>query len=78
MINLTQDMETINNIINTCNEILENRNVLEFVLSDEIIMKHIFTNLSINLNLEENSELSNYNYKEILILLLNFGPMNKT
>lgn len=64
-------MESINNIINTCIEILENKNVLEYVLSDEIILRHLFQNLSFNLNLEENSELSCYNYKEILILLLN-------
>ena len=70
-INLTCNMETINNINNACIEILENKNILEFVLSDEIILRHIFTNLSINLNLEENSELSCYNYKEVLILLLN-------
>lgn len=70
-INLTSDMETINNINNACIEILENRSVLEFVLSNETIMRHIFKNLSFNLNLEENSELSSYNYKEILVLLLN-------
>lgn len=70
-IDLSCNMETINNINNACIEILENKNILEFVLSDEIIIKHIFTNLSINLNLEENSELSSYNYKEVMILLLN-------
>jgi hypothetical protein len=70
-INLTTDLETINNINNACIEILENKNILEFVLSNEIILRHIFINLSINLNLEENSELSSYNYKEVLILLLN-------
>ena len=69
--NLTCNMETINNINNACIEILENRNVLEFVLADETILRHIFKNLSFNLNLEENSELSSYNYKEILVLLLN-------
>lgn len=70
-INLTSDLETINNINNACIEILENKNILEFVLSNEIILRHIFTNLSMNLNLEENSHLSSYNYKEVLILLLN-------
>jgi hypothetical protein len=64
-------METINNINNACIEILENKNILEFVISNEIILKHLLSNLSTNLNLEENSELSSYNYKEILILLLN-------
>jgi hypothetical protein len=70
-IDLSSDLETINNINNACIEILENKNILEFVLSNEIILRHIFTNLSINLNLEENSQLSSYNYKEVLILLLN-------
>lgn len=69
--NLTCSMETINNINNACIEILENRNILEFVLSNEKILRNIFKNLSYNLNLEENSELSSYNYKEILVLLLN-------
>lgn len=70
-INLICNMETINNINNACIEILENKNILEFVLSDEVILRHLFNNLATNLNLEENSELSSYNYKEILILLLN-------
>lgn len=70
-VNLTCSMETINNINNACIEILENKNILEFVISNEIILKHLLSNLSTNLNLEENSELSSYNYKEILILLLN-------
>lgn len=70
-INLTSSMETINNINNACIEILENKNILEFIISNETILKHLLSNLSTNLNLEENSELSSYNYKEILILLLN-------
>jgi hypothetical protein len=69
--NLTSNIEAINNINNACIEILENRSILEFILSDETILRHIFDNLSKNLNSPENSEFSSYNYKEILVLLLN-------
>jgi len=70
-LNLTMNIEAINNIVNVCIEILENRSTLDYIVSEEIILNHIFENLSVNLNLQENSHLSSYNYKEILILLLN-------
>lgn len=70
-LNLSMNIESINNLVNACIEILENRSILEFLISEKIILNHIFENLSINLNAPENSNLSSYNYKEILILLLN-------
>lgn len=70
-LNLTIGVEAVNNVVNGCIEILENRSILEFVTSEREILDHIFGILSINLNAPENSELSSYNYKEILILLLN-------
>ncbi len=57
--------------MNSCIEILENKSVLEFILNDKEILEMIFHNLCINLNLIYNTHLSSYNYKEILILLLN-------
>jgi len=71
MLNLENDIETTNNLVNSCIEVLENKSVLEFVLSDRTILESIFNYLNINLNLPENRNLSSYNYKEILILLLN-------
>ena len=70
-LNLTMSIEAINNIVNACIELLENRGILEFLVSEKPILRHIFYNLSYNLNAPENSHLSAYNYKEILILLLN-------
>lgn len=70
-LNLTLDLESVNNIVNSCIEITENRNILEYVSSDLTILENIFQNLTVNLNLPENSNMSRYNYKEILILLLN-------
>lgn len=70
-LNLTMPIEAINNLVNACIEMLENRSFLEFVVSDRNILSHIFENLALNLNAPENSHLSPYNYKEILILLLN-------
>ena len=70
-INLTMNIEAINNVVNACIEISENRSILEYLVSDKTSLSHMFQNLSCNLNLPENSNLSPYNYKEILILLLN-------
>jgi hypothetical protein len=70
-LNLENDIETTNNLVNSCIEVLENKSVLEFVLSDRTILESIFNYLNVNLNLPENGNLSSYNYKEILILLLN-------
>lgn len=70
-LNLENDIETTNNLVNSCIEVLENKSVLEFVLNDRTILESIFNNLAVNLNLPENAHLSSYNYKEILILLLN-------
>lgn len=70
-LNLENDIETTNNLVNCCIEVLENKSVLEFILNDKIILESIFNNLVVNLNLPENANLSSYNYKEILILLLN-------
>ncbi len=64
-------IEAINNIVNACIELLENRSILEFLVSEKEILGHLFENLACNLNAPENSNLSAYNYKEILILLLN-------
>lgn len=70
-LNLENEIETTNNIVNSCIEILENKTVLEFVLNDKEILEKIFNNLSTNLNMPENAHLSSYNYKEIMVLLLN-------
>jgi len=70
-LNLTMSIEAINNIVNACIELLENRSILEFLVSEKPILSYLFVNLSYNLNAPENSNLSTYNYKEILILLLN-------
>lgn len=70
-LNLTISIEAINNIVNACIELLENRSILEFIVNEKPILSHIFENLSYNLNAPENSNFSAYNYKEILILLLN-------
>lgn len=70
-LNLSNDIETTNNLVNSCIEIIENKTVLEFVLNDKTILESIFSCLTVNLNLPENWHLSSYNYKEILILLLN-------
>lgn len=70
-LNLTMPIESINNIVNACIEISENKPILEYIVADKIILGHIFGNLVCNLNAPENSHLSAYNYKEILILLLN-------
>lgn len=70
-LNLTMSIEAINNIVNACIELLENRSILEFLVCEKPILSHLFDNLSCNLNAPENSSLSAYNYKEILILLLN-------
>jgi predicted transcriptional regulator len=70
-LNLTMNIEAINNIVNACIELLENRSILEFLVSEKPILSYLFVNLSNNLNATENSNLSTYNYKEILILVLN-------
>jgi hypothetical protein len=68
-LNLENDIETTNNIVNVCIELMENKSILEFIANDEIILGSLFKHLSLNLN--ENKNLSSYNYKEILILILN-------
>ena len=70
-LNLENDIETTNNIVNTCIELMENKTILEYIASDEIILRSLFKYLAINLNEKENKNLSSYNYKEILILVLN-------
>jgi hypothetical protein len=70
-LNLTMPLESINNLVNVCIEIAENRPILQFIASDRTIIGFLFENLACNLNATENSHLSAYNYKEILILLLN-------
>jgi len=70
-LNLTMPLESINNLVNVCIEIAENRPILEFIASDRTIIGFLFENLACNLNAAKNSHLSTYNYKEILILLLN-------
>ncbi len=64
-------IEAINNVVNACIELLENRSILDFVVCEKPILSHLFIKLSYNINAPENSNLSAYNYKEILILLLN-------
>ncbi len=70
-LNLSMNIESTNNLVNACIEILENKSILDFLISEKIILNHIFENLSYNLNSAENLNLYSYNYKEILILLLN-------
>lgn len=70
-LNLENDIETTNNIVNACIELMENKTLLEHISNDEIILSSLFKSLSINLNENSNRNLSSYNYKEILILLLN-------
>lgn len=70
-LDLTSNIEEINNIVNCCIEVVENRAILEYIISEKNILQNIFRNLSFNLNLPENENYSNYNYKEILVLLLN-------
>jgi len=70
-LNLTMNIEAINNLVNVCIELLENKGILDYLVSEKEILSHLFQNLSFNLNSAENSYLSSYNYKEILILLLN-------
>ena len=70
-LNLENDIETTNNIVNACVELMENKTILEFIANDEVILGSLFKNLAINLNQKENKNLSSYNYKEILVLILN-------
>jgi hypothetical protein len=70
-LNLENDIETTNNIVNICIELMENKTLLEFITNDEVILGSLFKSLSINLNEKENRNLSSYNYKEILVLVLN-------
>ena len=70
-LNLTSNIEAINNIVNSCIELVENRAILEYIISEKNILENIFRNLSFNLNLPQNENYSTYNYKEILVLLLN-------
>ena len=72
-LNLENDIETTNNIVNICIELMENKTLLEYIANDEVILGSLFKNLAINLNLteKENRDLASYNYKEILILILN-------
>lgn len=78
-LNLENDIETTNNIVNVCIELIENKTLLEFICSNEIILENLFKNLSINLNrvsAEKDLKLMDYNYKEILILVLNLLRTN--
>ena len=77
-LNLTNDIETTNNIVNVCIELIENKSILEIILNNKTILEHIFSILSTNLNLSENSHFSNYNYKEILVLLINIIRFSMT
>jgi len=72
-LNLSMPVEAINNLVNACIEMLENRSILEFIISDKQILSHIFDNLALSLNNSSQSisAVAAYNYKEILILLLN-------
>ncbi len=72
-LNLSMPVEAINNLVNACIEMLENRSILEFIISDKQILSHIFDNLALSLNNSSQSisAAAAYNYKEILILLLN-------
>ena len=70
-LNLENDIETTNNVVNACIELMENKTILEYVTNDEVILSSLFKALSTNLNDKENRNLSSYNYKEILILILN-------
>jgi hypothetical protein len=70
-LNLENDMETTNNIVNVCIELMENKTILEYISNDEIILESLFKCLSLNLNEKENTNYSFYNYKEILVLVLN-------
>jgi hypothetical protein len=70
-LNLENDIETTNNIVNVCIELMENKLLLEYISNDEIILGSLFKSLSLNINEKENRNYSSYNYKEILVLVLN-------
>ena len=70
---LEDDAEKTSNIANILIEVIENKNVLEIILSEKSILEHLTNLLSINLNEktdDSNFEI-NYNYNEVLNVFIN-------
>jgi hypothetical protein len=70
---INDDPEKISNLANLCIEIIENRNLLVIILTEKSILEHLTTTLALNLNEQTNDAnfAMNYNYQEILNVLIN-------
>lgn len=76
-----KDPEIISNISNVCIETIENRTVLELILTDKPLLEHLITQLALNLKDKSNSTGTestntdfydvNFNYSEILNVFIN-------
>ena len=69
---MDQDQERIANLSLICAEIIENKNILEIVINEPLIMEHLFEQLTVDTNSlksQTNFDIE-YNYSEIIGILI--------
>jgi hypothetical protein len=65
------DPERIANLSLICSEVIENRSILEIVVSEQIILDHLFEELAVDTNNKTDYSVDiDYNYSEILNILV--------
>jgi hypothetical protein len=67
-----RDLEKITNLSLICSEVIENKNILEYVVNEPSILNHLFDQLSVDTNSLKNVSGIDieYNYTEILNILI--------